>query len=205
MARKFDLSRLRKNVLHELNEARNIVSRAEDPSEYVFGRWICTMVAVHVHASWERYVENRLAAALNHKPDFFLETHDVRGVTNISAGFSNYIVRGGGRFFDFKSMSDLFAKGDDLLSKTDNPFRKLSKDECKYIDALASIRNFVAHGSEAANKSYRRQLLAVYSIKYPPSPGEFLLAKDNKAGSFARYKPRIYGLIIAVEKAVQNT
>lgn len=206
MARKFDLIKLKKKSTAELQEARNIVGKVENNiAEYLFARWVCKMVAVDVHQTWERYVETRLAAALNHLPNYFLEFHDVRGVKNISAGFAYYIVRSGGRYFDFKSVSDLFSKADGWLGKTDNPFRRLSKSDASYLDALASIRNFVTHGSEAARKVYRRNLKDLYEIKSAPAAGEFALSIDYRKGSLVRYKPRIYGLIAAVENAINAT
>lgn len=206
MARKFDLTRLKNKAADELKQARVIIGKVENiKTEYLFARWVCKMVAVDIHESWERYVEDRLAAALNHAPEFFLESHDVKGVTNISAGFAYYIVRSGGRFFDFRSVSDLLAKGDDWLGKTTNPFRKLRVTDRKYIDALAAMRNYITHRSDAANKAYRRQLKELYGITYAPKPDEFLFTKDYRSSSLARYKPRIYGLIAVVERAVQDT
>jgi hypothetical protein len=206
MARKFDLTKLKRKAMQELMQARALIGKVEaDKTDYLFARWVCKMVAVDIHGSWERYVEDRLAAALNHQPSFFLESHDVRGVKNISSGFAYYIVRSGGRFFDFRSVSDLTSKGDDWLGKSANPFRKLSNSDRKYIDALAVIRNFITHGSDAANSAYRRKLSELYSITYAPKPDEFLFTKDYRSGSQARYKPRIYGLIVAVEKAINDT
>lgn len=206
MARKFDVARLKQRALGELGEAKALIGKVEtNRAEYLFARWVCKMVAVHIHQSWERYVEDRLAAALNHAPKFFLEAHDVKGVTNISAGFAYYIVRGGNRFFDFRSIPDLFAKADDWLGKDGNPFRKLSDIERKYVDALAALRNYVTHGSDAAGKAYRRHLQNLYGIQYAPKPDEFLFAKDYRSTSLARYKPRIYGFIGAIEKAIQST
>ncbi len=205
MAGKFDVSKLKQKSLAELQEARNIVSRVEtNKADCLFGRWVCRMTAVDIHETWERYVEDRLAAALNHAPGHFLETHDVRGVKNISAGFAYYIVRSGGRFFDFRSISDLLSKGDEWLGRTNNPFRKLSTNDAKYIDALAALRNYITHGSDAARKAYRRHVNGLYGIKSAPTPGEFVFAINYNL-ALARYKPRIYGLITAVENAIGST
>jgi hypothetical protein len=206
MARKFDLKKQKHKAIQELLDARNIVARVEkETKEYLFARWICKMVAVDIHETWERYVEDRLAAALNHSPKYFLDSHDVRGVTNISSGFAYYIVRGGGRFFDFRNVSQLLSKGDEWLDRSGNPFRRLSTTDSKYIDALAAIRNYIAHGSDAARKAYRRHLNSLYGIKSAPSPGEFTLSLDYRPASLARYQPRIYGLIAAIENAINST
>jgi hypothetical protein len=205
MARRFDVVKLKQKSLSELQQARHIAERVEkDKADYLFARWACKMLAVDIHQSWERYVEDRLAAALNHSSRHFLESHDVRGVKNISAGFAYYIVRSGGRFFDFKSVSDLLSKGDDWIGKPNNPFRKLSASGAKYIDALAAIRNCVTHGSDAARKAYRRHVNGLCGIKSAPTPGEFLFAINYNL-SVARYKPRIFGLIAAVENAIRDT
>ncbi len=61
---------------------------------YYWGRWIARMTVVEIHAVWERYVETRLVAALNHNPKHFLEQQNIAGITKISPGFARYIVRG---------------------------------------------------------------------------------------------------------------
>lgn len=163
------------------------------------------MAAVEVHSTWERYVEDRLATALNHNSAHFIVTHDVRGVSRVSSGLAYYVVRSGGRYFDFKGTSDLLSKGDEWLGKPNNPFRVLSAQNCKYIDALAAIRNFIVHGSDAAAKAYKRHLKQVYGITYPPKPDEFLNAKDYRAASPKRYQTRIHGLVAIVEEAIRKT
>jgi hypothetical protein len=203
MARKFDLRKLRSDAQADLREAINIVTKAAvNPAEYLFARWVGKMTAVHVHAVWERFIEDRAAAALNHDPHYFLKEHDVRGVTNISSGLAYYIVRGGGRYFDFRSMSDLWAKSDQWFNKTTNPFRRVAATDIPYINALSAIRNCVTHGSDAAKKSYKTHLQTCFGIKSVPEPGEFLLAKDLRAASPLRYSPRIFVLINVVERAI---
>ena len=97
----------------------------EDEMHYSAQRWIAKMTAVEIHAIWERYVEQRLVTALNHSPHHFLQDNDVKGVKRVSAGLALYLVRGGGKYFDFRSMSDLFAKADAFLGRDANPFRNL--------------------------------------------------------------------------------
>jgi hypothetical protein len=190
MARKFDLKKLKREAIKELDDAKGIVAKVEkNTNEYIFARWVCRMVAVDIYESWENYVENRLAAGLNHAPEHFLETHDVKGVKNISSGFAYYIVRGGGRFFDFRSVAELVRKGNEWLGKQTNPFLKLSKAQREYIDALAAIRNYVSHGSDAANRAYRWHLKKLYGIQYAMTPGEFLLTLDRRPVSHARGVP----------------
>src|SRR4029453_13430295 len=97
-------------------------------------RWIATMTAVEVHGIWERYVEHRLVAALNHHPETFLAENGVKGIKLVSSGLAAYLVRGGARYFDFRSTSELLDRGDRLVGKGDNPFRQLKKRERDYLD-----------------------------------------------------------------------
>jgi len=59
MARKIDLSALRKKSVQEVREATKLYD-ASDAFEYWSRAWVAKMTAVEVHAVWERYVETRL-------------------------------------------------------------------------------------------------------------------------------------------------
>lgn len=173
--------------------------------DYLLVRWIAQMTAVEIHTIWECYVEERLVAALNHRPSYFLSENSVRGVSRVSAGLGLYIVRGGGRYFDFRSISELMNRADRLIGGSHNPFRTISTGDRAYIDALSTVRNYVVHGSEAAVTSYKRVLRAVYGIHAAPKPDEFLNARDFRASSPARYQSRLHGLLAVVRRVIQNT
>jgi hypothetical protein len=64
------------------------------------------MTAVEVHQTWERYVEMRLIAALNHDARHFLAAQNITGANHVPLGLATYIIRGGNRYFDFKSMGN---------------------------------------------------------------------------------------------------
>jgi hypothetical protein len=163
------------------------------------------MTAVDIHAVWERYVETRLVAALNHSPQHFLEGQNIASVTRIPPGLARYIVRGGRNFTDFRSTGDLMSKADHLLGKDANPFKSLTTKDRSFIDCLAAIRNHVVHGSDASIAAYRRSLKAVFEIKTAPGPDEFLNAKDNWTPSPARYKSRLHVLAEVIARTIQNT
>jgi len=206
MPRTVDLSGLKTRSLHALSHAMERYKAANKASlDYLLVRWIAEMTAVELHAIWERYVENRVVAALNHDAAHFLKEQGIKGVSRVSSGLAFYVVRGGGRYFDFRSMSDLLDKGDRWLGKAKNPFRSLSADDRSYIDALAAVRNCVVHRSDAAVGSYKRSLKTVYGMRSVPEPDEFLTAKDLRAASPARYESRLRGLATVVIRSVQNT
>lgn len=204
MPKKIDLHLLRERSVRELHLA---LDRYEATSgmHYSWGRWIARMTSVEIHSTWERYVETRLVAALNHSPKHFLERHGITGVTSISPGFARYIIRSGHRFFDFRSTRDLMEKADRWLGAGANPFKSLSARDRSFIDCLTAIRNCIVHGSEASIAAYKSHLKAVYDIRLAPGPDEFLHAKDSWTASPARYKSRLHVLAEVVERTIQNT
>ncbi len=167
--------------------------------------WVASMTSVELHAIWERYAEDRLVAALNHAPKYFLEQQGFVGMAGISKKFARYIIREGRPFFDFRSIGDLVGKADRCVGKAANPFRVLPNQERSYIDCLASIRNCVVHGGKPSFAAYKRKIKEVYGIKAAPETGEFLNAKDTRKTSPARYDSRLRGLAHVVKKAIRKT
>ena len=206
MPRPVDLTRIRTMAATGLSRALERYDAAVSKNlDYPLLRWIAKMTAVEVHAVWERYAEQRLVAALNHSPEHFLNEYSIRGVTQIPFGLASYAVRGGGRYFDFRSMSDLIDRGDRLVGQATNPFRTIPKNDRSYLDTLSSIRNRIVHQSEASIEAYKRSLLAVYGTKSAPGPDEFLRAMDYRRSSPERYKSRLHGLSTVVGKTIQHT
>jgi hypothetical protein len=204
MGRKIDFKSIQAKCIREVHTAMHRYDRTEG-LDYLVRRWVAAMTAVEVHAIWERYSESRLIAALNHYPKHFLNEHDIAGVSSISTGFAVYIVRGGGRFFDFRSTSDLIAKANRWLGATANPFRLLTPVERAYLDCLSAVRNCVVHRSEAAATAYKSSIRSVYGIKAAPKPEEFLHAKDFRLASPARYKSRLDGIAVITAVAIMRT
>jgi hypothetical protein len=204
MSKKIDLPALRNKSAAELRFA---IRRYENSGQmhYFWRRWIARMTAVEIHAIWERYAETRLVAALNHNPKHFIERQGITGLTSISTGLSRYVVRGGNRFFDFRSMDDLRSRANRLLGPTANPFNAISPTDRTFVDCLAAIRNCIVHGSEASVVAYKKSLNEVFGIESAPGPDEFLNAKDWWTQSPARYKSRLHVLAEVIERTILNT
>jgi hypothetical protein len=205
MARKIDLPRLKRV---STNAIASVLARVDTPpigADYILVRWMCRMSAVELHGIWERYAEDRLVASLNHNAAHFMLEQDIKGVTNVSVGLAFYVVRGGNRYFDFKSVGDLISKGDHIAGLNNNPFRAIPAHNRNYLDALAAIRNCVVHGSDRAIAAYKGTLRRVYGIRSAPGPDEFLNAVDNRAASPARYQKRLSGLATVVRNSIDVT
>jgi hypothetical protein len=173
--------------------------------DYLMVRWIAQMTAVELHVVWERFAEDRLAAALNHNPSHFLEANQVLGIARVPNGLARFAVRGGERYFDFRSCSDLIERADRLVGTAGDPFRRIPAGDRKYLDVLSAIRNRVVHASDAAIAGYHRALRDVYGIRAAPEPNEFLNALDKRKGSPARMRSRLHGLALVLERTIAAT
>jgi len=206
MSRKTNINTLRSASIRELDGLEKRFSEFEmtlSDSQYGLLRWISSMAIVELHSIWERYAENRLIYSLNHHPGKFIEKNGIQGLSAIPKGLSCIIVRGGAKYFDFRSVEDLIRKGNNFL-ETNNPFAQLKgTDERKYLDTISAIRNYVSHKSRFSQKSYKESLRISFSVKSVPEPDEFLNAKDNRMGSPAKGRKRIYVLIEIVRSAVK--
>ncbi len=205
MARKIDLTRLKAHSIREIEKLLRRVEQQSAGEDYLLIRWMCRMSAVELHAVWERYAENRLVASLNHDSTHFISEQKIKGVSDISKGLAFYIVRGGNRYFDFRSMGDLIGKGNRIVGKDDNPFCAIPNKDRKYLDALAVIRNRIVHGSDAAIAAYKATLAKVYAISAAPGPDEFLGSIDKRAASPVRNERRLVGLAAVVIKSINVT
>ena len=177
MARKVNLIQLKANSNSRIDELTKRIADAEAAKyDYLLIRWMCAMIAVELHGIWERYVEDRLATGLNHNPSFFVADQGLTGVTSVSTGLAHFVIRGGQKYFNFRSMGDLIGRSDRFLGKPNNPFRNIPRPDCNYVDALAAVRNRVVHGSDASIAAYKAALGSVYKIASAPGPDEFLKA-----------------------------
>lgn len=205
MARKTDLDKLRIKSSQDVDTLTERFKEFEEtlPSEkYLLRRWAAEMSIVELHAIWERFAEERLVIALNHKPAYFIEENSVKGTDIISKGLAHVLVKGNQSYFDFRSMDDLIKKGNKLLGNTNNPFLSLPKNpDRNYLDTLSAIRNYIVHRSQTSQKSYKKALKDSFNISSSPEPSEFLNAKDSRTNSPKKWDKRIF----VIAKVVKDT
>jgi hypothetical protein len=118
MARKINLTKLKINSTSSIDVLIKRIADAEVKNfHHLLIRWMCAMTAVELHGIWERYVEDRLVAGLNHDPSFFVADQGLTGVNNVSKGLAHFVVRGGQKYFDFRSMGDLTGRSNRFLGE----------------------------------------------------------------------------------------
>jgi hypothetical protein len=207
MPKKTSLVRFRTSAQAEVTELRtrlNALTAALPPASIEHIRWVAHMTAVELHVVWERYAEGRLVIALNHFPTHFLTVNSVRGVKILPVDLADYLVRGGAKYFDFRSIDDLIDKGKRLLAPSNNPFAAMGKAHKEHLDALAALRNYVVHKSESSRVAYKRHLAKVFGIKSAPSAGEFLDSIDHRNGSPCKGQKRIFTFFHYVNDAISS-
>jgi hypothetical protein len=131
-----NIKRIKDAANSQLDISRKRYTEAISQTHYHLLRWIASMTAIEVYGIWERYAEKRLTIALTNHPQQFFADNNIKGMRLIPAGLAKALVRGGGRYFDFRSTSDLIDKGDRLVGKANNPFRNLPPNLKKYLDTL---------------------------------------------------------------------
>jgi len=116
MPRRVDLARIRRLAQSSLQSTMDRYEAAVTAKlDYLLVRWIAQMTAVELHVVWERFAEDRLIVALNNDSSFFLETNHVFGIARVPNGLARFAARGGERYFDFRSCSELIERADAAL------------------------------------------------------------------------------------------
>ena len=206
MPRLLDLSVVRNNSLAEIDAAQRRYVRLHDELPRVDDRrWLASATLTEMHGAWEQFAERRLVASLNHQPSHFLQDNSVLGVSKIPSGLADYLVRGGRKYFDFRSCSDLIDRADSLVSVQANPFRQISPSFRNHLDVAVALRNFILHGSDAAWDSMKKQLRMHFTIRAAPKPGEFLDSIDRRAASPMRGERRIIVFSHVFTEVIRNT
>lgn len=188
-----------------LQDYDNAPGSNKDTDEYYWDKArIAERVVVEIFTVWERYVEDRLIAALKKHPRHFLVQNKAERLKRIPVGLCGFIVRGGRRYFDVPNLDGLVGLANALLSESKNPFRAL-KGKYEYIDLLAAARNRIVHDSSFSWERYSKCVRAVYNIRKVPEPIEFLHAKNRRGQNPGRGKARLYGIAQKVIEAIQTT
>jgi len=125
-------------------------------------------------ATWEILVENVFVECLLRDTSKYKErTGIILPRKKLTKDICKGLVCGLG-YFSFRDASDLKGMAKKFLADTYNPFNKIPTDFVKKIDEFYSIRNYIAHRSNAARQSLRRRYKQNYNMKRFRPPGDFL-------------------------------
>lgn len=159
--------------LVKVQEAKQVVKSLREKRE-VFEAYV-----FKICANWEIFSEVLLIDCLNKDTTRYREFTGFKIPINISRETCKAIILGTG-YLDFKSVSDLKRQARQVLVSQYNPFKEILGPNGEKIDEFFTIRNYLAHYSDAAKRSLEKIYRDRYSLRSFREPGEFLLAKDRE-------------------------
>ena len=161
------------DLLVKIERAKSVVKSSQE-KQSVFEAFVHSICS-----NWDILVEELLIDCLNKDTSKFTQGYGYKLGKHITRDTCEAVLIGVG-YLDFKSVGDLKRRSKRILIPKYNPFAEIPKSNEKKIDEFYTIRNYLAHYSNAA----RRALLKVYKTNYTlrvfVRPGRFLLASEEK-------------------------
>lgn len=161
--------------LMKIEEAKMVV-KSIDEKRAVFEAFV-----FRICANWEILVGDLLIDCLNK------DTSQYKEFTGF--GISKHLPREtckamilGVTYVDFKSVSELKKMAKRILVPQFNPFQKIPRSNGDKIDEFFTLRNYLAHYSDAAERSLDRMYKNRHGLRSFREPGDFLLALDKTRG-----------------------
>ncbi len=180
------------DLLMKVEKAKRVVGTIQEK------RSIFEAFVLSICADWECLVENLLIDCLNKDTSRYVEYTGFSIPKHITRDTCKAILIGI-NYLDFKSTDQLKKLGKFILIQTCNPFPSIPASDCRRIDELFTIRNYLAHRSFAARRSLQHLYKSKYHLGHFIEPGTFLLARDKE-----RKMPRL-GVYINNFKEAANT
>ena len=160
------------DLLMKVEKAKRVVKTVQEK------RSIFEAFVLSVCADWECLVENLLIDCLNKDTSRYSEYTGFSIQKHITRDTCKAILVGIG-YLDFKSTDQLKKLSKSVLIQTCNPFLSIPTQNCKMIDELFTIRNYLAHRSFATRRSLAHLYESKYHLRHFIEPGTFLLARDK--------------------------
>lgn len=159
-------------LLTKIEKAKRIIGSLDEK------RSVFEVFVFRICANWEILVEDLLIDCLNKDTSQYSEYTGFQIRRNMSRDECKAIIMGTG-YLDFKGISDLKKNAKKILIPNYNPFKRIPHINGMKIDEFFSMRNYLAHYSDAAKRSLRNIYETQYGLHTFRQPGEFLLAKDK--------------------------
>ncbi len=165
-----------RQLISKIISAKNIIRTEKEKKELI------ECILLKVCAKWESLVDIIIVTAFTKDTTAFAENLNLKLKKKINLQYSEAIVIGAG-YLDFRSMSNLLDITDKYLGKTNNIFRKTTKDDRNKIDEVYKIRNYLSHYSKKAKRSlFQMYKDKPYELTYFQEPGVFLLRVGRYQG-----------------------
>jgi hypothetical protein len=165
------------DFLKRLIEARRVVRTKQEKLELV-------EALVHrVTVRWEVLVLEDIVTSLNRDSSKYAESLGLRLRTHLTKDECQAMLTGH-RYLDFKSVGEIKDFGRKYLTPKCNAFRAIPQHASDLIDEFMVMRNFLAHYSPYARRSYERLMRGKYHYERVREPGAFLVTLDQSTQEY---------------------
>ena len=176
--RKADLQKRCYGFTAELDRLTDRTNRIDKQIKRKSDRgWCYEMLAVGAVTAWSDFAEDLFYMSLNRDSSTLSKRLGLTLPRNLTLPMCEALFTTHG-FLDFRSVGDLRGTAKTFLGPS-NPFASLPSATGQAIDRLATIRNFIVHGSRVARAAYRKNVLQHAGLKNLVAPGRFLAAQES--------------------------
>ncbi len=161
------------DFLMKIAAAQQVV-KSTDEKRRVFEAFVFSICT-----NWDTLVESLLIDCFNKDTSRYSNYTGFKIPKHLTRETCKAIVLGLS-YFDFKSIEHLQKSAACILVPQYNPFKIIPKDNVRMINEFYTIRNYLAHYSDASRRALKK-IYTRYGYKTFRKPGEFLLARDKKA------------------------
>lgn len=130
---------------------------------------------------WERLIVSDIITSLNRNSSQYAKELGLRLRKHLTRDEAEGMLLGH-RFIDFRSVNELKSFGKRYLVAKYNPFKAISSDVGDKIDQIVTMRNYLAHYSSKAWRTYKEMMRKKYRLKRISEPGTFLISINRKTG-----------------------
>jgi hypothetical protein len=137
-------------------------------------------LVLRVSTRWENLIEADIVASLNHDSSAYAARLGLRLRKHLSRDECEAIVVGH-RYLDFRSFGQVKGFARKYLVEELNPFEAITPFIARKMDEFFMMRNYLAHYSSYARRTYYNHMREKYNYKRVPEPGAFLLSKRARS------------------------
>ncbi len=165
--------------LNKIVAAKKVVARPQEKTE------VLEAFVFKVAALWEVLVNDLLIDCLNKDTSRYADYKGMALSKNLTRNVCAAMLTGLD-YLDFKSVGHTRATARKILVPAHNPFQAISKATARRIDEFFTIRNYLAHYSDHAQRKLMNDYRNNHGFTLFIRPGQFLYAY-NRAKTQIRF------------------
>lgn len=182
--------------LNKIVAAKRVVGQPDEKVE------VLEAFVFKVAALWEVLAEDLLIDCLNKDTSRYAEYKGMALSKNLTRNVCAAMLTGLD-YLDFKSVGHTRATARKILVPAHNPFQAISKAAARRIDEFFTIRNYLAHYSDHAQRSLMDKYRNNHGLTRFVRPGQFLYAY-SRANTHIRFGDYIGAFLEAADDIAKS-